>query len=174
MDPAGHRLSDDEVNRLLNAADIVTMARSAVERDYRGDIAFAHDPEMPTRFAKQLVQLLRGAVAIGMTPAEGMRLALRCARDSIPPLRRRYPARPRQRAAIDRAADVRQRISKPRNTVRRELEGMHMLGLLRCDETEEIGNDGKERTIWRYRLADDYDQETLRTMADKPIEDGLL
>ena len=64
------------------------MARSAVERDYRGDIVFAHDPEMPTRFAKQLVQLLRGAVAIGMTPADAMRLALRCARDSIPPLRR--------------------------------------------------------------------------------------
>jgi hypothetical protein len=98
-----------------------------VERDYRGEIAFAHDPEMPTRFAKQLVQLLRGAVAIGMTPANGMRLALRCARDTIPPLRRDI--------LLDLASDprstvrdVRRRISKPRNSVRRELEGMHMLG----------------------------------------------
>ena len=57
MDPAGHQLGDTEVEQLLNAADIVTMARSAVERDYRGNIEFAHDPEMPTRFAKQLVQL---------------------------------------------------------------------------------------------------------------------
>ena len=37
MDPAGHRLNDDEIDQLLNAADIVTMARTAVERDYRGD-----------------------------------------------------------------------------------------------------------------------------------------
>ena len=56
----------------------------------------------------------------------------------------------------------------PRNTVRRELEGMHMLGLLRCEETDEIGSDGKEYTVFRYRLAADYDEKTLRTMADKP------
>lgn len=167
MDPAGHRLNDSEVEQLLNAADIVTMARSAVERDYRGDILFAHDPEMPTRFAKQLVQLLRGAIAVGMTPADGMRLTLRCARDTIPPLRRDI--------LLDLAnnpqstlRDVRRRISKPRNTVRRELECMHMLGLLRCDETDQIGNDGKEYTIWHYRLADDYDEKTLRAMVDKP------
>ena len=97
---------------------------------------------MPTRFAKQLVQLLRGAVAIGMTPAEGMRLAMRCARDTIPPLRRDILLDLANNPS-SRAADVRKRISKPRNTVRRELEGMHMLGLLRCDETEEIGKDGK-------------------------------
>ena len=173
MDPAGHRLSDDEVDRLLNAADIVTMARSAVERDYRGNIVFAHDPEMPTRFAKQLVQLLRGAVAIGMTPADGMRLALRCARDTIPPLRRDILLDLANNPS-SRAADVRKRISKPRNTVRRELEGMHMLGLLRCDETEDVGKDGKEYTIWRYRLADGYDEETLRTMADKPAAERPL
>ena len=173
MDPAGHRLSDDEVDRLLNAADIVTMARSAVERDYRGNIVFAHDPEMPTRFAKQLVQLLRGAVAIGMTPADGMRLALRCARDTIPPLRRDILLDLANNPS-SRAADVRKRISKPRNTVRRELEGMHMLGLLRCDETEDVGKDGKAYTIWRYRLADGYDEETLRTMADKPAAERPL
>ena len=174
MNTQGHQLTDAEIDQLLKAADIVTMARSAVERDYRGDILFAHDPEMPTRFAKQLVQMLRGAVAIGMTAAEGMRLALRCARDSIPPLRRDI--------LLDLAnnpkstvRDVRKRISKPRNTVRRELECMHMLGLLRCDETEETGSDGKEHTIWRYRLADDYDVETLQTMADKPpLKEGLF
>jgi hypothetical protein len=173
MDTAEHRLTDAEVDQLLKIADIVTMARSAVERDYRGDIVFAHDPEMPTRFAKQLVQLLRGAVAIGMTPDDAMRLVLRCARDSIPPLRRDI--------LLDlagnpgsRTIDVRKRISRPRNTVRRELECMHMLGLLCCDETEETGKDGKEHTIWHYRLADDYDEETLRMMADKPAQKGLF
>jgi len=167
MDTTEHSLTDAEVDQLLKAADIVTMARSAVERDYRGEIAFAHDPEMPTRFAKQLVQLLRGGVAIGMTPADAMRLALRCARDSIPPLRREILL-DLANNPDSRTAEVRKRISKPRNTVRRELECLHMLGLLSCDETEEFGKDGKEHTIWRYRLADDYDEETLRTMASNP------
>ena len=169
MNTERHNLTNTEIDQLLKAADIVTLARSAVERDYRGDILFAHDPEMPTRFAKQLVQMLRGAVAIGMIPADAMRLATRCARDSIPPLRRDI--------LLDLAnnpesqlVDVRKRISKPRNTVRRELECMHMLGLLRCDETDDVGSDGKRYTIWRYRLADDYDEETLRAMTDGPRE----
>src|SRR6476659_272772 len=51
MNPAGHQLSKDEESAIVKAADLVTLARSAVERDYRGDIDFAHDPEMPTRFA---------------------------------------------------------------------------------------------------------------------------
>ena len=42
---------------------------------------------MPTRFAKQLAQVVRGAVAIGMNRADALRLAIRCARDSMPPLR---------------------------------------------------------------------------------------
>jgi hypothetical protein len=167
MNPTGHQLTDSEVDRLLKAADIVTMARSAVERDYRGDILFAHDPEMPTRFAKQLVQMLRGAVAVGMAPDDGMRLALRCARDSIPPLRRDILLDLANNPGST-ARDVRKRISKPRNTVRRELECMHMLGLLCCDESEKTDRDGKDYTVWHYRLADDYDEETLRTMASKP------
>jgi hypothetical protein len=60
----GCHLNDDEVDRLVKAADIVTYARTGVERDYRGEIIDAHAPEMPTRFAKQLAQLVRGAVAI--------------------------------------------------------------------------------------------------------------
>jgi hypothetical protein len=167
MNTVEHSLTDTEKAQLLNAADIVTMARSAVERDFRGDIVFAHDPEMPTRFAKQLVQMLRGAVAIGMTPADGMRLALRCARDSIPPMRREILLDLAQNPD-SRTADVRKRISKPRNTVRRELECLHMLQLLRCDETQEKDSQGKEYTIWRYRLDEDFDVATLRTMADPP------
>ena len=81
-------LSDDQTEQVVRAADLVTLARSAVERDYRGEIEFAHDPEAPTRFAKQLVQLLRGAIAIGVQPDDAMRLVQRCAADSIPPLRR--------------------------------------------------------------------------------------
>jgi hypothetical protein len=65
----------------------VTFTRTAVERDYKGDVINAHAPEMPTRFAKQLAQMVRGGLALGMSRESAMRLALRCGRDSAPPLR---------------------------------------------------------------------------------------
>src|SRR5262249_60487697 len=86
--PAEYQLASAERQRLIRLANIVTRARSGVERDYKGDVIDAHASEMPTRLARQLTQLIRGAVAIGMSPATAMRLAERCARDSISPLRR--------------------------------------------------------------------------------------
>lgn len=80
-------LTDAEHARLLDAANVVTLARTGVDYDYRGDVIDAHAPEMPTRFAKQLTQMVRAAVAIGMDRAAALRLAIRCARDSMPPLR---------------------------------------------------------------------------------------
>ena len=73
-------LTATETDVLLAAANLATHARTGVETDYRGDVVDAHAPEMPTRFAKQLGQVVRGAVAIGMSRKDGMRLALRCAR----------------------------------------------------------------------------------------------
>ena len=101
------RLTDDEAERLLAAADLVTLARTGVDYDYRGDVIDAHAPEMPTRFTKQLVQLVRGAVAHRDAPrGDALRLAIRCARDSMPPLRlailediAAHPASRRQRCA---------------------------------------------------------------------------
>jgi hypothetical protein len=148
-------LTEDETGRLLAAADLVTRARTGVEFDYRGDVIDAHAPEMPTRFTKQLVQVARGAMAIGMDRDRAMRLALRCARDSMPPLRL---------AIVDDVAahpgsgvrDVRRRINKPRNTVDRQLQALHMLGVLDCDEEED-----HRGVRWRYRLADGINPRTL-------------
>jgi Toprim domain len=160
---ATYQLNDDEIDRLLKAADIVTYARTAVERDYQGNVVDAHAPEMPTRFAKQLAQMVRGGLALGMTRDRAMQLALRCARDSVPPLRmdilQDLAANP-----ASRAADVAKSITRPWMTVRRELEALHMLRLLRCDEerTGPIGSE--EKTVWRYSLGDTYDKDTLKTM----------
>jgi hypothetical protein len=160
----GYQLTDDEVDQLVKAADIVTSARTAVERDYRGEIIDAHAPEMPTRFAKQLTQLIRGAMAIGIPAQNAMRLAIRCARDSIPPLRREIlldiVANP-----SSQPHEVHRRIGRPRNTVRRELEALYMLRLLQCEETDEEDKKGKVvRTIYEYSLADEFDAATLLAM----------
>lgn len=155
----GVTLTDAETERILEAANVVTLARTGVDYDYRGDVVDAHAPEMPTRFAKQLGQVLRGAVAVGMDRADALRLALRCARDSMPPLRL---------SIIDDVAanpgtstkDVRRRLGKPRTTVDRQLQALHMLGVLVCDE-DETERFGREVTTWRYRLADGIDPAVL-------------
>jgi hypothetical protein len=120
---------------------------------------------MPTRFAKQLAQIVRGGVAIGLSRKAAMRLAIRCARDSAPPLRLEIlldvAANP-----DSRPSDVRQRINKPWTTVKRALEALHMLGILRCDEEPELGADGAPngKTKWFYSLSDSFDRETLLAM----------
>src|SRR5262249_53325241 len=81
------RLTDAETKKLVNAADIVTLARTAVDYDYKGDVSIAHAPEMPTRFPKQPPHTTRGAAPPALPRQQGMQLATRCARDSIPPLR---------------------------------------------------------------------------------------
>jgi hypothetical protein len=144
-------ITDDETDHILQAADIVTLARTGVEIDYRGNVIDAHMPEMPTRFARQLTQVLRGAQAIGMTRAEAMALAIRCARVSMPPLRlailediAKHPD--------SRIIDVRRRLQRPRATADRALQALHVLGLLTCREEEEQ-RDGAPRYVRHYSLA---------------------
>ena len=123
---------------------------------------------MPTRFAKQLGQLVRGSVAIGATVEHAMRLALRCAHDSIPPLRAEillYIAN----NPNSEPHEVHRRIGRPRHTVRRELEALHMLRLLQCQETDEENDKGKVvRTIYEYSLGAKFDRDTVLAMAGPP------
>jgi hypothetical protein len=157
-------VSKDENAAILNAANVVTLARTAVERDYQGEVVDAHAPEAPTRLSKQLAQIIRGGVAAGMSRERAMQLALRCARDSIPPLRLhilldlvKHPG--------SRPSDVRERIGKPWRTVKREMEALHMLGLLREQKESETSDDGKCKTVWVYKLAEGFDHKTLSAMA---------
>lgn len=87
VDLAAPEPDDGDIEQLGAAADFATLARTAVVTDPRGDVVDAHAPEASMRFVKQLVQLVRGAMALGMSSQRATALALRCARDSVPPLR---------------------------------------------------------------------------------------
>ncbi len=152
-------LRADEERRLTEAANLVTLARTGVDYDFRGDVIDAHAPEMPTRFVKQLYQLMRGATALGMPRGAALRLALRCARDSMPPLRL---ALLDDVAAYPDAAtlDVRTRLNKPRTTVDRQLQALQLLRVLTCRE-EETEYRGKPITVCHYSLAPGIDPATL-------------
>ena len=112
---------------------------------------------MPTRFAKQLSQVVRGAVAIGMDRAQALRFAIRCARDSMPPLR--LAIIPDLAKNPDSStSDVRRRIGKPRATVDRQLQALHILGAAVVEEYE-YGPHGK--TQWLYSLSDHISPQVI-------------
>lgn len=162
-DVGGVEITDAEAEGLLAAANLVTLARTGVDYDYRGDVIDAHAPEMPTRFMKQLVQVVRGGVAIGMERIDALELALRCARDSMPPLRL---------AILDdldanpdsTPTEVRRRLDKPRATVDRQLQALHILGVAALDELEQDG-----KTSWHYSLAEGIDPSNLKTFPDLSV-----
>jgi hypothetical protein len=147
-----YQLTDDNEDRILHAANLVTLARTGVETDYRGDVIEAHAPEMPTRLAKQLTQIMRGAVAIGMSPTDALRLVIRCARDSMPQLRLTV-LRDVADNPSSRVIDIRRRLQKPRLTIDRTLQALHVLQLVKCRE-EEIERTGKTVHVRYYSLAD--------------------
>ena len=151
----GVELTDEEQERLPAIADVVTTARTGVDYDYRGDVIDAHAPEMPTRFAKQLAQMARGGIALGMSRTDAVRLAVRCARDSMPPLRLAILLDVAEHP-YSSTREVRQRLMKPRTTVDRQLQSLQMLGLLVVTE-EETTHAGREATVWHYDLAEGID-----------------
>lgn len=152
-------LTEHEANAIVQCANIVTLARTGVEHDYKGDVIDAHAPEMPTRFAKQLTQIMRGGIAIGMERFFALRLALRCARDSMPQLRLDV-LRDVKNNADAPVIDVRRRLQKPRSTVDRTLQALHILRLITCREEEEMRG---EKPIHKrhYTLAADVDLSVL-------------
>jgi hypothetical protein len=160
MQPERARLTVADEDALLSVADLVTYARTAVERDFQNNVINAHAPEMPTRFAKMLGQIVRGGLAIGMPHQRALETAIRVAGDSMPPLRLALLADLLQhtRATV---ADVEKRLQKPRSTVDRELQALHVLGLLERHETEGRG--------WPYTLSSQVDQAALQTLVTRNV-----
>jgi len=126
-------LTEAEVDELLGMADVVSLARTAVERDQRGDVIDAHAPEAPTRLVKYLGQLFRGALAIGLTRTEAMTLCRRVAHDCMPPLRlltlKHVVEKPwSTTTALAKAAQ------RPRQSIDRTLQELVALGIVEIDE----------------------------------------
>jgi hypothetical protein len=151
-----YALANEDDAGLLALADIVSRARTAVERDYQGNPAFAHDLEMPTRLAKQLVQVSRGALAIGMEHDDALATAERTARDSMPPLRHRVLTDAYDNPWTLTANSV-ERLQMPRKTVDRTLQELHLLGLLVVRSNQ--------FNRWEYAVADDVDTDALGRLA---------
>jgi hypothetical protein len=156
-------LTDDEMVTLLDLADVVTRARTAVERDFNGNVIMAHAPEMPTRFVKQLGQVVRGGIALGMAREHAMSVAVRCAGDSMPPLRL-HTLTDVSGHPLSTTSEVVKRLQLPRKTVDRTLQELHLLGLLVVDD-EPWGDSVR----WLYSLAPGIDADAVAALGSRRL-----
>ncbi len=153
-------LTDTETGVLLGLADVAARCRTAVERDGHQKPEWAHALEAPTRLAKYLWQLVRGAVAIGVDRDDAMRLAARVAADCMPPLRKRtlLDVRTHPRTTVAQTAS---RLQLPWSTVDRAMQELHLLGAVVAHKDDPDSNKG-----WRYTCADAIDQAALDLMVN--------
>jgi hypothetical protein len=121
---------------ITKAADLVTRARTAVDYDYQGKVIDSHALEMPTRFSRQLTQVMYGAQAIGLSRRDSIKLAIRCARDSVPPMRLLI-IRDLEANGESPTNEVRKRLDKPFSTVDRQLQSLHQLGVCTMREQDD-------------------------------------
>jgi hypothetical protein len=147
IDPTVTALTEQERRAVFNVADLVTRARTAVEHDHVGNPDWAHDQEMPTRFAKCLSQIVRGALAIGVPRDEALRLAIRVGRDSMPPVRMAVLADVAANSGTT-TTDSARRLQRPRQSVDRALQELQLLGLLEVTVRPDLVGAG-----WLWRTA---------------------
>src|SRR5207302_1976685 len=111
----------------------------------QGRVVDTHAPEAPTRFAKQLSQLFKGACCLHISRERALALARRVARDSMPPLRLAIMEVLAQKGPSTRGSTVRQVLDKPRTTIERQLQSLNMLGLVSAEEKP-----GAQYPVWEY------------------------
>ena len=160
-------LDDQAMTELLGAANLVTLSRTAVERDNHGNVLEAHAPEAPTRFAKMLAQVLRGALALGVDRQGALRTAFRVAGDSVPPLRLDALSDLLEHPD-SRTAEVVKRLQRPRSTVDRTLQELHQLGLVVVREVVVAKGTGST-TVWHYSLHTDVNRQVLRSLVTRNV-----
>jgi hypothetical protein len=119
-------------DRIVNVADIVTWARSAVHRDrFTRDIEVAPEPEGPSRFAKQLASLWRALTVMGHE--DPLKFVCRVALDSMPPARSAALTK-LARAGVVSTTDLRKVTRLSQTASRRVLEDLEALELVEIVE----------------------------------------
>jgi hypothetical protein len=145
LEPVG-----DDLDRFAGLADFVTLARSPIARDYKGEVDLVLDPEGPYRFVKQLYALWRACGLLGLDRADAWVVAVRAARDSMPRLRWRALAALCEPGGLSTNAIARA-ARHPYRSTRRALEDLVAHGVVERFSVAGQGDDGRQD---RWRLAE--------------------
>ena len=134
-DPA---VEDCHLEELKQLADLVTRARSGVERDgWRRELDYAPEPEMPGRLARQLLSLTKGLALVhgrDGVQEDDLRRVVRVGLDCIPAVRLlALEALVRGDEDLTTTALARQ-AQYSTTTIRRALEDLQSLELVICEK----------------------------------------
>jgi hypothetical protein len=136
-------LADRDAEWLFKLVELVTLSRSAVERDrYRREIDDIPAPEAPARLVQQLDGLYAGLIALGVIPEATRRLVARVAFDSMPQNRRYALGRLVDGEVLTTTA-MSGVLGLPTVTTRRVLEDLTAHGLLLCHKRGDEGHDSQ-------------------------------
>ena len=156
--PEEDALTDSDRDRLVTVADLVTMARSPIERDrYSREIELVPDPEAPARFALILASLLEGLYAIGVEREHAWKLVTKVAFDSMP-AQRRQVIRLLAEVETTTTKKVAMGLGLPTTTARRVLEDLTAHRLVQREEGEDDPSDTWRLTAW---TRDKYRESTV-------------
>lgn len=136
--------------RIVSLGDLVARARSQVARDFKGDPEIAHAPEMPTRVAKQLAQLWRGAKGCGLSDDDALAVVQRVAADSVPP-DRRLVLEAVSTHMDPTSGDIATATGMSRRKADRVLQELALLRMIR----KESRQDG-DRRVWTWHPAENH------------------
>jgi hypothetical protein len=156
-----HIIGSDLETRLVSLADLVSLARSPVERDYQGELELVLDAEAPTRIVKALAQIYRACGRLGLDPSASWEVVIRLALDSIPKLRRaalEHLERAEHPVPITHVASG---CAHPLRSVRRALEDLEAHGLV----IRGAGGAGKADS-WQLSAAVTSSLATARTVPE--------
>lgn len=171
-------ISETLKDKIVYLATFCVRARSGVFREgYSSrDIEFVPDPELPTRFTKELVQM---ASAISLveerSDEENYELVFKLGMDSIPQLRRKIVAQMRFDEEYE-VSTISTKVGYQPTTTRRALEELEALGLLK----RRVGGSGLS-DWWSFSdlaiellsvAVPESELDNKRTIPD-PSEDGL-
>jgi hypothetical protein len=165
-------MAEADANRLGALADLVSRARSHVERDRMSrEIELIPGSEMPARIAQALRRLLAGLDAIGLERAEGWNVIGKVAMDCLPQIRRDIMAFLQLQPAPVATSDVAVALDYPTTTVRRGLEDLVAHKVL----TRTGHGSGQRSAWWLSEWARDSIEEADVTIAfSQPGEYGRL
>jgi hypothetical protein len=155
-------LTPAEEEKLIDIADVVTLARTAVERDFRGDVVSPYDAEANTRFGKQLAQAVRGGLAFGLDQDDAMARAARYARDTIPPSRWRMLLHLADSQWVE-PNSICLSFKRSLAAIKNDLEVLRMLGLADAYDNEERRG-GRIAMFRYYSLSATVDRRTIKVL----------
>lgn len=144
------RLTDEDRDRLVAAAEFAVRARTAVERDgYTRTVVTLPEYEHSTRLAKQLAQLRAGILAVGADDQTAWRIVTKAGLDSIPRLRWRILETLRNAEYPLKTSDLIEATDIPKRTLDEHLEDLDLLALIEREKSGSASN-----SPWTHRLSE--------------------